>query len=264
MNDQVAIQQLLQTQFAEHQSKNPRYSLRAFSKRVGVETGPLSAILNGKRRISRKLAERIVTRLMLDPQRRSEILRLFPDKRPYTKQSTPARDMVDPKYLELTAAHYRVVSEWQHFAIISLMDTKDFIFNAEWISERLGISRTLASESIERMLKVGMLTLSSDGSFKKESTFFRTTDDVANISLKKSHESTLELAKASLHRDSVQVRDITAVTMAIDPARIGMAKEFIRKFQDEFCVLVEQGNQTEVYKLSMQFFPLTQIRSVKT
>jgi hypothetical protein len=54
---------------------------------------------------------------------------------------------------------------------------------------------------------------------------------------------------------------MTSVTMAIDPRKIGMAKEFIRKFQDEFCVLVEQGDQTEVYKLSMQFFPLTKTRS---
>jgi hypothetical protein len=42
-----------------------------------------------------------------------------------------------------------------------------------------------------------------------------------------------------------------------------MAKELIRKFQDEFAKLVETDNQTEVYRLSMQFFPLSNLESSK-
>ena len=37
--------------------------------------------MNGKRNVSRDLAERVVNRLMLDPQDRTEVLELFPVKR---------------------------------------------------------------------------------------------------------------------------------------------------------------------------------------
>ena len=81
------------------------------------------------------------------------------------------------------------------------------------------------------------------------------------MSVRRSHEETLELAKESLHRDSIHERDFTHITLAIDPKNLSMAKELIRKFQDEFASLVETGNTTEVFRLSMQFFPLSDLKN---
>ena len=37
---------------------------------------------------------------------------------------------------------FSLVSEWYHFAILNLIDCNDFIWSANWISSRLGISKT--------------------------------------------------------------------------------------------------------------------------
>ena len=85
MKEQLAIQNLLRTKLSEIQKTNSQYSLRSYSKKVGIHVGALSCIINGKRNVSEKLAERIINRLLLDPQERSEIMALFPKKRRYQK-----------------------------------------------------------------------------------------------------------------------------------------------------------------------------------
>jgi uncharacterized protein (TIGR02147 family) len=253
MKDQVAIQQLLQKKFSELQSSNPRYSLRAFSRKVGLNPGALSGILNGKRNVSTKLAERIAERLALDPQERSELFSHFRVLRYREEKSNPA------EYRVLSAAQFKVVAEWEHFAILSLMRTKDFQSDVQWIADRLGLTPTKAREAIQRLIEAGMVELSVSGELHRVSPKYRTTDDVANLSLRRSHEQSLELAKRSLEQDAVSQRDHTWVMFAMDPKKLSVAKEKIRQFQDELSDLVETGDQTEVYRLSMQFFPLTKI-----
>src|SRR6185312_7812876 len=75
--DQTALRTEIHGALARARLKNPRYSLRAFSKKLGCSASALSEFLNGRRRFSVKVAERIVDRLNLDPQDRFELLSRF-------------------------------------------------------------------------------------------------------------------------------------------------------------------------------------------
>lgn len=261
VKEQLAIQKLLRERLAGHQKSNPRYSLRAFAKRVGVHVGALTNVMSGKRNVSRKLAERIVTRLDLDPQERSEILSLFPDKRRNSKSGVNQSEVISPKYLALTAAQFRTMAEWEHFAVLSLLECSDFRSELDWISKRLGMTAARARQVIDRLTELGHIRAASDGTIELTHAGVRTSDDIADLSLKLHHSQGLDLAKESLYRDSVELRDFTAVTMAIDPEKLSVAKERIRKFQDELSDLLESGtSRTEVYRLSMQLFPLSTLR----
>jgi len=195
---------------------------------------------------------RIADRLLLDPQERSELFSQFRMLRYQSELEGQTEE-----YRLLSAAQFRVVGEWEHFAVLSLMRTKDFKSSADWISERLGLTSARVRDVIQRLVSVGMVELAADGELKRVSSQYRTTDDIADLSLRKSHHQSLELARNSLERDSVSGRDHTWVMFAMDPKKLGMAKEKIRRFQDELSELVEAGDQTEVYRLSMHFFPLT-------
>ena len=262
MKEQLAVQNILRSKLNEIQRSNPSYSLRAYSKKLGIHVGALSSILNGKRNVSRDLAERIAARLLLDPQERSEVLSLFPLKRRYQKPGTANVDL-EPRYLEFNAHQFKIAAEWEHFAVMSLLNCEGFESSSSWIASRLGISETRANQIVKRLLELGLFELSSEGNLKRSTKSYRTTDDVADLSLKKCHEQSLELAKESLHRESVEQRDFTSITMAIDPKKLSMAKELTRNFQDELSDLLESGHRTEVYRLSMQLFPLSKIESGK-
>ena len=261
MKEQIAVQNLLRGKLSDIQRTNPHYSLRAFSKKVGVHVGALSSILNGKRNVSRELAERISKRLLLDPQERSEVLSLFPEKRSYKKPGMSID--TSPRYLELSASQFKISAEWEHFAVMSLLNCEDFKDSSEWIAQRLGITESRAKQIVDRLLQLELFTRDKSGRLTRSKKSFRTTDDIADVSLKRHHEQSLDLAKESLHRDSVKVRDFTTLTLAIDPSKLSTAKELIRKHQDELSDLLESGTRTEVYRLSVQLFPLSKLGEEK-
>jgi uncharacterized protein (TIGR02147 family) len=257
LNGQLALQKILQKRLASLKARNPAYSIRAFSKQVGVTPGTLSLILLGKRKASKKLALKIADKLALDPCERSELLECFP--KPRRQASTEEGPTLS--YLQLTADQFRVVAEWHYFAILNLIELKNFKSGIASIANRLGVSETKTKDAIERLKRLGMLAEDELGNFSRTQARYRTTDDIADISLQKSHHETLELAKESIIRDSVDRRDFTWVTFAMDKKKLPQAKTLIRKFQDDLIDLLDQNSEPdEVYRLSMQLFPLTQVK----
>ncbi len=260
MKEQIMIQNIIRHKLTEAKAQNPSYSMRAYASKLGVHVGALSHILNGKRNVSKKLAERITRRLLLDPQERSEILSLFPEKRKYQKEE----DRVDitPRYLELSAAQFKITTEWEHFAVMSLVNCEDFINKPSWISKRLGISESRASQVLNRLIEMEIFKIDTEGKIIRTPKSFRTSDDITDVSLKKHHSETLDLARKSLYEDSVSKRDFTTITMAIDPNKLSAAKELIRRYEDELSDLLESGHRTEVYRLSVQLFPITKVNNL--
>lgn len=259
MKEQIAIQNLLRSGLLEIQSKNYRYSLRSYADKVGVHVGTLSAVLNGKRNVSRGLAEKIARKLLIDPQQRTELLDLFPQK--IRTANSNESQLSKTRYLELEASQFKMISEWEHYAILSLMNCKDFDSSYSWMATRLGLTEVRTKEVIERLIEVGIVRRTENGTLARDKSPYRSSDDTVNLSLRKSHDITMDLAKESLHHDDIHERDFTHLTMSIDPKKIVQAKEMIRQFQDDLSSVMETGEQTEVYRFSTQLFPLTKLKN---
>ena len=164
--------------------------------------------------------------------------------------------------LRLSADAYRMIADWHHFAILSLLNTRGFRPDPAVIGARLGIGTKAASQAIERLERLGLLEVTRQRtgrvtSMRRTARRFTTTDDIRNDSLRGAHSSNLELARRSLERDAVEERDFSAMTLAFDHETMPKAKELIRRFQDELADLVETSRADEVYKLCVQLFPLT-------
>lgn len=236
--------------FEKARTKNSSLSLRAFAKKGGVSSGALSDLLAGKRRISRKLALRLSESFLLDPKEIKQIAEAFADKS-FTK--TPL------EYSTLAADQHALIVDWVHYAILSLVKLKNFQEDPAWISNRLGVARKESKMALDRLIKLGLLVRKNSGRLQRSQTRFSTSDGPSNVLLRRAHLNNLELAAASLNRDHTEMRDFSSVTMAIDPKKIHEAKRRIRDFQDSLASFLEQGRQSEVYRLCVQLFPLTQL-----
>lgn len=254
---QIAIQQTLQEALTSAKTRNPSFSLRAFAQRLGVSPSSLSEILNGKRRVSRKLAERVTDRLCLPPAEREALLNLF-----VAENQSGETAGASKVYTQLSADQFHIVSEWYHFAIVSLAETQGFRGRAGWIARRLGIKLSEAQTALERLTRLGLLEQDARGELVPTGKQFSSPDDIQNLALRRAHTKNLELAQASLENDPVAHRDFTAVTMAVDARRLPIAKQMIREFQDRLSAFLEAGEKNEVYKISVQLFPLTQRKEV--
>lgn len=65
---------MLGTELERRQSRNPRYSLRAFARDIGLHASDLSKILRGKKPIPLSTAVSVVPRMNWTPDRQQDFL----------------------------------------------------------------------------------------------------------------------------------------------------------------------------------------------
>lgn len=255
MNEQILIQNKIRSHLELIKKKSPSFSLRAYAKKLNLAPSALSEILNGKRKISKKLAARILDKMNLDPKEASGLLSHFDQKMLETVRANPrAQKSID--FLQLSSDQFNLISEWQHFALLSLMETKGFKSDVAWISRKLAMPQPTVNQAIERLLRLGFI-------FKKNKKLITnkkaliTSDNIPNQAVRKSHYVDLQLAEKALDSCPVDERDFTAITVAANSKNLDKAKKMIREFQDELTLCLEEGDKNEVYKFTFYLYPLT-------
>ncbi|MEW6057233.1 MAG: TIGR02147 family protein, partial [Bdellovibrionota bacterium] len=252
--------QWLEGELTKRCEKNPKYSLRAFARTLGLSPSQLSRILSGKRPLSVPTADQIAFRLGLPPQARSQLLSLVVNqeralggrsKKDRKTQDDPSSSLV----LSLDA--FAVISAWYHYAITELTQVEDFKSQPRWIASRLGITIAEANAAVKRLVRLGVLSKDHEGNFKKTADSVATTNEIRSSGLRKFHKQILQKAMESLEEIELEKRDVTAITMAIDPKNLPKTKQKIQKFRKTLCSQLEKGRPTEVYTRSIQLFPLT-------
>ena len=137
----------------------------------------------------------------------------------------------------------------------------DFRGSAPWIAKRLGISTAKARSALERLLEADLLRKDSRGKVRPTGNQFATGTDRADLAIQRSHYDALERAAEGLGSIDVADRDFSLINLAISADRIPEAKAMLRAFRRRFSdTLEKKGDRREVFRLSMQFFPLTEIR----
>lgn len=266
--------QLIQSRFAEIQVKRPEYSMRAFSRTLGLTASQFSEIIRGKRPVTRKIAIRILDRLDIDPETAGALVEKLPVKqtrRKRAKASLQKQLKIKPSdqgsqqqskkrvlnYVQLSTDEFRLIADWYYLAILSLAETKNFYGDPVWISKRLGIRERDARSAVDGLIRLGLLERTKSGKLRATGKQFTTTNDIPDSSIRKNHSQGLEQAKEVLDQVPVELREITASIISIDPKLLPKAKERLREIKREITQLLEGGDKKEVYRLGIQLFPLT-------
>jgi len=251
MNAQIRVQQMLIRKFTDMKVKNPSISMRAFAARIGMQPGATNEIMKGQRRVSRALAEKLADKLLLDPSERTDLLNDF------TAQIGENVRENDLNVLKLKADEFALISDWVHFALLSLMKVKGFKSDIAWMADRLNLPTNEVRKALLRLQHLNLVNQDANGNYTRSAQPIRTTDDVLDISLQRMHVNDMEMAKEKISSVPVKERDYTNFTFPADPKAIKRAKEIIRKAQDDIEAIMETSDATEVYRVCMYLFPLT-------
>lgn len=239
---------LLLDEFASRKGRNPRYSLRAFARDVGISPTSLSQVLSEKRKLSKKNILRIAERLALSPQEVANLLSHITRNEPNNVEQSA--------FLQIQDDTFRMMSDWYYFAILSLSRLPTNKANPDWVAKRLGISAVEAATAVERLQRLGFLEVAK-GKLRRTAAPLTTTTDIPSAALRKFHKQNLRLAELAIEQEPIQRREVTSITMAIDPALLPSAKKRIIAFRNKLCDFLESGSAKEVYTLALQLFPLT-------
>ncbi|HCM41631.1 MAG: hypothetical protein A2070_00925 [Bdellovibrionales bacterium GWC1_52_8] len=245
-------------------ASNPKYSLRAFSRDIRVSPQILSNVLNGKRGISIEVAAEIADRLGLTPDESSRFIDLVL----YVHaKNAAAKKIIEFKIEEKAAAQspystldveaFKAISDWYHNAILELVETKGFKNDPRWIAARLGISIHETQQAVQRLKQLELLEEDEKRGLKKTEINLTASYGVPSSAIRKFSRQVLQKAIESLDEQTLDERDITTMTMAIDPDRLQDAAKMISQFRRKLTDFLEQGNRTEVYTFVPALFRLT-------
>lgn len=240
--------EIITTEFQRRQERNPRYSLRSFASFLGMSPAHLSQVISGKRSLSFKSAESIASRLSLEPTQRQ---RLLGTMSPVQKRLTDSHS-----FRRLREQEFAAIANWQDYAVLGLANLSSNKADARWISEKLGITVSQARTTLNRLAELGIIKVEA-GTFFQTGKPLATTQDVKSAAIRQFHRGLLQKAADTLDTVEVDRRDFSAITMAINPEKLSMAKKRIQEFRRELCRELETGSQKDVYTLAVQLFPLT-------
>ncbi|MBL7544259.1 MAG: TIGR02147 family protein [Bdellovibrionaceae bacterium] len=238
----------MKNKFEEIKRMNSSFSIRSFAIRSGISSGSMTEILNGRRPLTRNMAEKIATNLNLNPTERSLFF--------YDRQDQQSLGIKKTRFL--SKAQFQYITDASYFSFLSLMDTSNFENDLNWIANKLGITTEKVQTIIYRFKELNII-IENEGKLSKTKDMFSSTDDIKDELVAEAHKETLKAAHRSLSEDALDMRDFTSFCFPVDPSLVSAVKERIRLFQDEIALLMKGQNTTEVFKLAIHLFPETKI-----
>jgi uncharacterized protein (TIGR02147 family) len=247
----------LQAVFAERKSQNPRYSIRAWSKRLGYENPSLlSDVLNGRRRMNSELRGKIGQNLQLTGPAREyfDLLCLMGDAKSerdrsfYLEKTLALNPQMQTATVDLDS--FLTIKDWYNLTILEMIDMEGFEEDYSLIAKMLGdgVNRTMVRDAIKRLLRLRLLTRDKNGKLKKP---------VVHVNVG-NHLQFIEKAKQSIYSQSFNDRDTSGSTVAIRADKIDEVKKLIDKFHDDLHQIASRPAANGVYRINIQMFKLTQ------
>jgi uncharacterized protein (TIGR02147 family) len=236
--------------------RNSAYSARALARDIRVSPGFLSLVMAGRKRLTEERAHQIAERLGWSARRSGEFVTLVRHSRARDER-VRARILSElktaPAMRELGDDVFRAISGWYHYAILELGEVEGFVADPRWLARRLGLPVRDVRAAIARLARLGLL----DARTLRKTTSNYSIRDVPSRAIRDFHRQMLARARRALARQSMEERDFSGVTMAIDPERLGEARARIREFRRELMEYLEAGpRRRAVYQLSVQLFRL--------
>jgi transcriptional regulator with XRE-family HTH domain len=245
----------LRAELGRRCARNPRYSLRAFANFLGLDHATLSQLLRGKRRLTERTIRTLGAKLGLD----RDAIDAHVAREPFDAGGgTLDAGRADSR--RVTSDIVRLVSEWEHYAILELVRLKDFRPDVNWIARVLDLHPDRVTLAIDRLVRLGLLVMETRHRWVDTSG-----DAVADLS---------ELTQEAIRRFASQSRSRwpepppagpqggSATTVAVHSARLPGALGRIARFRRELLEYL-QGDpvRDQVYAFEIQLFPLTNLQT---
>jgi uncharacterized protein (TIGR02147 family) len=253
---------VLRAELARRTERNSGYSANAFARDLGVSKAYLSLLFSGKRPLTEAAARKLSRKLSLGAQeaeyfeliRKLESARTEEIRKYYLGQLNQFRKSHD--VTELSLEQFKVMSDWQHSAILEAVELDDMEPTPEAIAAKLNLPVSDVNGASSRLLKLGLLTRKGKRFQRTKQGLLATSNDISSAALRSFHRQILSMASDALDEQPVEERHVSGMTMAIDPEKLPEAKARIRQFMRDLMADLGTGKKTEVYQISTQLFRL--------
>lgn len=257
MNKQVSRRQvqtphdfreLLQREFQRRLDKNPRYSLRAFAKSLGIYHATLSSLLSGQRPFSPKSIRQIGGALGFTPLQLEAI-------------GTVAAKSNSKTVIELQEDEFNLIANWQHDAFLELLQLPNESQEVRSIGKRLNMTAANVLSSLQLLERTAMIKRDATGCWKvlKPNSSTVLGENQTSHARRAHQKALLERSKQALDEIAIAMRDHSSIAMTVNTEDLPELKTAIREFRRKLMAFAQRknSNPNSVYQLQIALFPLT-------
>lgn len=239
------------------QNRNKSFSLRAFARKLDVSPGVLSSIMNGKRTLTKAIGLKILKKLNISEEEKTQFLKSINYSPQYLNKLEEKIKKQKVLFLEDNSLSLKILSEWEHHAVLVYMELKEFSPKRENISKKLGIPMKRLMDVLDNLVEAKLIIRKKDDYFPSEfdcvSFRFNENSESTNIIKKES----LKLAFEKYDQQDENLSHTTSWTIPVETKNLQKAKELMDEFIVRLHALLQDGECTEVYKATFTLFPLS-------
>ncbi|MFM6930029.1 MAG: DUF4423 domain-containing protein [Bdellovibrio sp.] len=235
-------------------NRNPRFSKRAYANALGLSSGRLTDILSQRSPLAVKSAMNIAKKLVVPAHEQELFVALVENEQVDRRQKK-----LPGKSKRLNLDEFAIISDWEYFAFMALIETSVFKSEIPWIAKKLGISVQRAREIIDHLLSHNFITKDEAGNFANVHNSLSTITDIPSEILQKANISCILSGVERMSTVGILERDVTSLTLPINVRKMPALKSLIRDFKAKAAALMKDEPTDEVYNLNIQLVPVTQI-----
>lgn len=252
----------LKEELYKRQQKNRAYSMRAFSRDIGIASSRLSEILHGKVGLSEKKAAALADRLELDESTKHLFIDMVESEHSRSAVVRAAAEIrVKARFMQvpiLKENEMDLLNEWHHLAVLELLLVENLEHSVPAFARRLKLPEEAIEKSIDQLTQMGFLKREGHRwiATEPDST---TTRETPSATIRKFHEQMLGKAQEALHKQSIDQREFSSMVFAMNSNQLAYAKEKLREFRRSLVKELESiPGKDKVYCLSLNMFSLTE------
>ncbi|KHD88372.1 MAG: hypothetical protein OM95_09560 [Bdellovibrio sp. ArHS] len=249
------VEQLI-ADFKSRNNKNPKFSLRAYARTLGVSPTSLSQIMSGKRKLTYPVAVVIFDKVAMDPKDRDQALSVL-----RTHMQDERRRKTKYDVIEVEAPVSKVSLSWLEMAITPFMSTPHYNGGAESIARYFGVSKQEASNALKHLEQMQIVEWKDGGYrevFKAELRYG--SERMPTEVVKKLRLESLERTRELVSRNPPEDQGFMGVSyMAVSEQHktkaLNELQSFVKNFRKKYGTI---GEADEIFLLSVNFLSFAQ------
>lgn len=257
-----ALQQIISIELNKRKKKNPKYSLRAFSRDLGVSPALLSVCLNKKSDIGHKHTKKILDQLCPGANTNAIVF----DKKHQKENSQFMRSLKKMKEKievdNFENKHLLMYTDYRYSIVASYFTLSEQFQNNDQFIKKLKITRMEFDQIVVDLLELGYVIKDSEGKLKGSNTSKLNMDFKRSAPARKQFQkNVLNSAIQAMDEVSIEERLQSSFTLSMSSKKIETAKEQIMEFLITLSHLLTEGDdeKDEVYQMSFSFFPIMRL-----
>ncbi len=256
-------QSVIEYEFNIRNKRNPKYSLRAYARDLGLTPSQLSEVLSYKQGLSTQKAVTIAKKLGYRDRKITWFRCLVEAQHARSKQRREEAKKKLSNYSngvetrEASIDSLNFTLNWFHLAIRRMVNMPAFKLEPEWISQKLGISKRVSQAAISDLIEAGLIKVDPDNKVTSIENLSFNTDQKSSRFADKFYQQILYKAYRARKIFEPHRRKQGLHLLTIDNKLLPELFDLIQEFEDRLDHLTYKSQKhDELMVVTFQAFPL--------